>query len=307
MTSEFPKNMTVKQAVLATLAYFDLFGVPLTRSEISEHLFFIEPDEEKIDIYLRESPLIQLNEGYFSLGGDKDFYDRFFEKQNRALKYWKKVRRFYWFFSLCPFIELICVCNSLPIYAVEENSDIDLFIVTKKNRLFLARIFISLISSLLRIRRHGNKISERFCLSFYVTEENMDMKKVALEPYDIYLAYWLKTMEPISGNYEVYQKLIDLNRPWLNEYFKKIQEHKRYFRKPTASSAKWKERLERWINKDEWEEKTKKSQLRRAKEKYLMLQDKSGTILSDTVLKFHNRDERADFRKEWTTRLNQLL
>ncbi len=307
MSDVFPKNMTVKQAVLATLAYFDLFGVPLTRSEISEHLFFTLPDEEKITIYLRESPIIQLKAGYYSLSGDDEFYERFFEKQSRALRYWKKVRRYHWLFSICPFIELICVCNSLPIYAVDEESDIDLFVVAKKNRLFLARFALTVLTTLFGVRRHGSKTRERFCLSFYVTEDSLDLKKIALEPYDIYLAYWVKTLEPIAGNYESYQKILSLSRPWLTEYFKTIEEHRRYFRKAKAWHEEWKQRSEKWLNKDEWEEKAKRSQMRRAREKYFLLKDKSGTVLSDTMLKFHNHDERTEIREKWVNRLNELL
>ena len=162
MSNVFPKNMTVKQAVLATLASFDLFGVPLTRSEISEHLFFTQPDEEKIDSYLRESPFIRLKEGYYSISGNDDFYECFFEKQSRSLQYWKKVRRTHWLFSICPFIDLICVCNSLPIYAIDEESDIDLFVVAKKNRLFLARLALTVLTTLLGVRRHGTKHASGF-------------------------------------------------------------------------------------------------------------------------------------------------
>jgi len=140
-----------------------------------------------------------------------------------------------------------------------------------------------------------------------VTEEAMDLKNIALKPYDIYLAYWLKTLEPIAGDYEVYQKLMNLNRPWLKDYFKQIKEHKRYFRKPKAWVNKWKNRLEQWLDKDEWEEKTKKSQLTRAREKYLLLQDKSGTVLFENMLKFHSSDERAELRKQWAELLNQVL
>ncbi len=307
MSNVFPKNMTVKQAVLATLAYFDLFGVPLTRSEISEHLFFTQPDEEKIDIYLRESPFIRLKEGYYSISGNDDFYECFFEKQSRSLQYWKKVRRTHWLFSICPFIDLICVCNSLPIYAIDEESDIDLFVVAKKNRLFLARLALTVLTTLLGVRRHGTKTRERFCLSFYVTEENLDLKKIALEPYDIYLAYWIKTLEPVAGNYETYQKVLSLSRAWLSEYFKTIDEHRRYFRKAKPWHEEWKQRFERWLDKDKWEEKTKHSQMRRAREKYFLLKDKSGTVLSDTMLKFHNQDERSEIRERWVNRLNELL
>lgn len=299
--------MTTKQAVLATLSYFDLFEVPLTREEISEFLFFLEPDEEKIDIYLRESPLIREKDGYYSIEGSDEFYERFFEGRTQARKLWKKVRRFHFLFSLCPFVKLVAVCNSLPLYAVDENSDIDLFVVTKKNRMFLTRLFLTLLTSLFGVRRHGKKVARRFCLSFYITEDALDLRSIALEPYDIYLAYWIKTLEPVAGDYETYQNFLRTNAPWMSDYFKGIAERKRYYRKPKPWQQKWKEKLESWLGKNEWEEKTKRSQMRRARMKYFLLKDRSGTILSDTMLKFHNEDERAEIRRQWVSRLNAIL
>ena len=307
MSDVFPKNMNMKQAVLSTLAYFDLFGVPLTRSELSEHLFFAQPDEEKINIYLKESPLISASEGYFGLNVNPSLHAEFFEKVQRARQLWKRVRRYQWLFSLCPFVELVCVCNSLPLYAVEENSDIDLLVVTKKNRMFLARTALTLLTSLLGIRRHGNKVAGRFCLSFYVSESRLNFKNLTLQPYDIYLAYWVKTLEPIAGNFETYENLLELNRSWLNEYFKTIHAHRRFFRKRSKSQSTIKRWLEKILDRDALETFTREKQLRRAKDKSYELKDRSGTLIRDDILKFHNDDRRAELREKWTNLLSQLL
>jgi hypothetical protein len=53
-------------------------------------------------------------------------------------------------------------CNS-------EDSDIDLFVVTEKNRLWLVRILITIIFSVLMVRKTKTKHKKRFCLSFFVT------------------------------------------------------------------------------------------------------------------------------------------
>ena len=307
MSEVFPKNMNMKQAVLSTLAYFQLFEVPLTRSELSEHLFFAEPDEEKINIYLKESPLITLTEGYYSLSADDSFHENFFKKVQRSRKLWKKVRRYQWLFSICPFVKLVCVCNSLPIYAVDEGSDIDLLVITKKNRLFLARICLTILTSLFGVRRHGNKTEGRFCLSFYLSEEATDFKKLAQEPYDIYLAYWLKTLEPIAGDYSSYEQILEQNSQWLNEYFKTVTTHRRYFRKATTLQVKLKHLIEKFLNKDAWEEKAREKQIRRAKDKFYDLKDRSGTVINDSMLKFHDQDRRADIRRDWVKLLNELL
>jgi hypothetical protein len=303
MSEIFPKNMTVKQAVLSTLAYFHLFGVPLTRSEISEHLFWAEPDEKHISSYLRESPLITERNGYYGLSTDAAFQSEFTQKIQRSRTLWKKVRRFQWIFSICPFVKLVCVCNSLPIYATTEDSDIDLFVVTQKNRLFLARLCLILLTSVMGVRRHGDKVRARFCLSFFISEERMDFSSLTLKPYDIYLAYWIKTLEPIAGDFGEYEKFLSINTPWLSEYFKTIQAHRRYFRKRSPLQEKIKAKLEGLLDKDEWEEKWKQNQLRRAKDKFYSLKNRSGTVISETMLKFHDEDRREDIRKEWISAL----
>ena len=307
MNSIFPKSLTVKQAIIATLAYFDLFEVPLTRNEISEHLFFTDPDEGKIDIYLRESPLINLKDGLYSLQQYPIFFQNFSEKQARAKEYWKRVKKYQWIFSICPFVKMVGVCNSLPIQDVHEESDIDLFVVTKNKHLFTARFFLTLLTSIFFVRRHGNRVRKRFCLSFYASEDDMCLNNITQKPYDIYLAYWIKTLEPISGEYETYLSFLEQNISWLNNYFKTITPHKRYFRKPSPQQYQWKQRLERIFGSKEWEDRFKNWQLTRAKTKFNELENSSGTIISETMLKFHDYDVRDQVRKDWVKRMDSVL
>ncbi len=58
-------------------------------------------------------------------------------------KLWEKVEKKRRILSYMPGIYCICVCNSLAMNAAHQESDIDLFIITKKNRLWTARIFLT--------------------------------------------------------------------------------------------------------------------------------------------------------------------
>jgi hypothetical protein len=307
MSYAFPKTMTVKQAVISTLAYFDLFDVPLTREEIYEHLFFLNPDQEKIDIYLRESPLIHEFDGYFSLKRNEAFYEHFLAKRRRAKEFWRRVHRSQWMFSICPFVKFVGVCNSLPIRAVEDNSDIDLLIVTEKNHMFTARFFVTLITSIFGIRRHGKRIRKRFCLSFFTTEDNLDFESIKKDPYDIYLAYWIKTLEPISGDYVIYEKILKANREWLKPYFTHLIKHRRRFRKARNWQTKIKSTLEKWFAAEKWEIRMRNWQIKRALEKYRKLEDQSGTIITQNMLKFHDHDAREQIRHDWVARINEFV
>lgn len=297
---------TIKQAVLATLAYFDLFGVALTRDEIHEHQILGDFAPEQIDLYLKESPLIASHDGFFSLHGEPEWWEEWAEKRGLQKKYFKKVRRYQTWLALCPFVKLIAVCNTLPIGDIHPGSDIDLFVVAQKNRLFLARWWLTALTSLLGIRRHGSKVRERFCLSFYVSEEELNLEKIALKPRDIYLAYWLKTLEPIVGDYKTYETLLRTN-PWLSEYFHTLLPRKRYFRKAPPVARVVRHLLEKILDHEKYELKTRNKQLRRIHEKARVLEDRSGTVISDTMLKFHDHDARENIQKMWQSHLDQLL
>ena len=311
MSQIFPKSMTVKQAVISTLAYFDLFDVPLTRDGIYENFFFLPLDKKKIDIYLRESPLIQEHDGLFSLKRNiaamQNFYEYFMAKIRRSKKYWKKVHRWQWLLAACPFVKLVAVCNSLPIRAVEDDSDIDLLVITDKKHMFTARFFLTLLTSLSLTRRNGNSIRKRFCLSFYITEDNLDLSEIEQKPYDIYLAYWLKTLEPITGDYQTYEQFMLANRGWLKPYFGELTKHRRRFRKTRPWQQKIKSRLEKWFGSQEFEIKMRNWQLRRAFEKSRRLPDQSGTIITEKMLKFHDKDVREKIRHDWVARINEFL
>lgn len=304
---QFSKKINTKLSVLSTMSYFDLFDIALTEEEILEYLLFGEPDYKKIDIYLWESQLINEFNGFFFLKDNRQIHKDFFHKLERAKSYWKKVRRYQWLFSICPFVKLVAVCNSLTINDVRENSDIDLLVVTEKNKLFAARFFMTLLTGIFGVRRHGKKTRARFCLSFYISEEKTKISDLAIKPYDIYLAFWLKTLQPISGDYKVYEQIMEDNKQFLDFYFKSPSVHKkRYFRARTLIHKKLKNWLEKLFNAPNFLEKTRERQLERINKKYKKLEDNSGTIISDDILKFHDQDARDKIRSQWEEKVKNL-
>lgn len=121
----------------------------------------------------------------------------------KAARYCKPLR-------FLPGIRLVAICNSLSMYATDKGSDIDLFIVTKTGRLWLVRLLVTAYFQLLGVRRHGKKVAERFCLSFFVSEAGMDFAPFALEN-DPYLAAWLAHLKPIVDIGDTYQSLMTVN------------------------------------------------------------------------------------------------
>lgn len=91
---------------------------------------------------------------------------------------------------------MIAVVNSLSMYATHEDSDIDLFVITAKDRIWFVRILMTVSFWLMGVWRKGEDIAGNFCLSFFIEEDAMDMSAIALED-DIYLYFWIYSMKPI--------------------------------------------------------------------------------------------------------------
>ncbi len=53
---------------------------------------------------------------------------------------------------------MVAVVNSLAMHASDTDSDIDLFIVSDPNRMWLVRILSTFIFHILGVRRYGSKI-----------------------------------------------------------------------------------------------------------------------------------------------------
>jgi hypothetical protein len=221
-----------------------------------------------------------------------DLNSKFDLKSNAELL--KKAKKYLKLISFLPYLRMAGVCNNVAFNIADENSDIDLFIVTDRNRLFLCRSLLTGLFQILGLRRYGTKIKGRFCLSFFITEDNLDLSAIALKPKDIYLAHWIKSLIPIIDQ-NIYTKFMKENQNFLKDYFKNEIKNTHECVEQGIISKKIKNGLEIIFNTsfgDFIENKLKKWQLKRANIKKEKLDDNSGIVISEKMLKFHNVDRR---------------
>lgn len=112
-------------------------------------------------------------------------------------------------FKSIPFIKTIYLCNSITFNSIHEESDIDVFIVTENKALRRARFWSVLIFRILWLKRSKTHKKQKFCLSFYVTENHQNLYNISLPQTDIYLAYRIAHLVPIyeetAGNATIYK------------------------------------------------------------------------------------------------------
>lgn len=303
-----PKDVNnLKMNIYATMAYFDIFDFPLTIEEIGKYLLWANAGRTELWTFLNNDPAIQRYGDFYFFKGRRVIVDVRREREKVSEKLWKKVRKFAPWVQFVPFIKMAAVCNTLAINNAARESDIDLFIVARSGRLFFARTLLTLLFGLLGVRRHGNKVAGRFCLSFYVTDENLNLDGIRLGSEDIYLPFWLITMKPIYGR-EVYERLIAENG-WIKKYFpRSVEEYE--FRKENGflkSIARAKEkvwggrtgnRIEAWLAA---------KQYKRYHRNIKKLGPDASVIVSEKMLKFHNVDRRSQYAQKFRQRFEDMM
>lgn len=234
-------------------------------------------------------------------------FKKYFWIKNKASKfeqkYIHKTEKYIKYVKWIPWIRMIWIWNSISMNAWNEASDIDLYIVTDLNRMWFVRIFVTLIFSLLWVRKNDTRHAWRFCLSFFSTLKWMDFSTFKLEN-DIYLYFWIIYFKPILDYGDTYKLFIESNSRWANfsEYKDIINNNKKFikFMKPiywnTYTSQKketTKLSILNFIDNT-----LKKVFLPKTTKHFERLWKPFWIIINNNLLKFHNWDIREKIKEE---------
>lgn len=166
-------DVQLKNDIIKTMLYFDVFDYPLTKDELFNH-HGKELTQESFLLTLEELVLekrIVLHGIYFLSPFAKTNCIERREKGNRmanaimpeAIAWSKKINRF-------PFVRSVNLSGSISKNYYDENSDIDYFIITKKNRLWICRTFLILYWKLL-----SPKNKKKLCTNYFVDETVLEL------------------------------------------------------------------------------------------------------------------------------------
>lgn len=102
---------------------------------------------------------------------------------------------------------------------MKEESDIDFYLVTAPNRLYLTRALIIVTVHLTGWRRYGSKIRGRICLNRFATTKALD-----ITPHNEYHARVFSGLMPLYAEHSVYRKYVQANQ-WMSQLDYQIKEH----------------------------------------------------------------------------------
>lgn len=310
----------LQQAILRTFAYYDTFAFPLTADEVWRWLFpaaGVTADgwtREGCDTALGElvaaRQLGKKDEFYFLPRREETVAIRR-ERTARSVKLWARAASTARFIELVPFIRMVAVVNTLAMSNVRPESDIDLLIVTAPQHIWITRLLVSGIVSLLGYRRHGAKVAGRICLSFYLTTDALDLAPLQAEQPDTHLALWASQTVPLLSD-GVYEKFQAAN-PWITKLVPHAWDWdwKAKLLVPNAGLRSIKNFYEiffstpigHWI--EAW---VRDRQLKRI-DRHTESKAKDGTtdvVISEDVLKFHEADRRREYNEAFARRCRDL-
>jgi hypothetical protein len=202
-----------EEAIIKILAYYAIFRHPLLSEEITKRIGIKLSDDEQVAtalVRLTRASYIDECDGYYMLKGSKDWVDRRHLGESRAVNLMKAARRMskviYWF----PFVRAVFISGSLSKGSVPEDADVDYFIVTKKNRLWIARTLLVMFKRAFLL---GSK--KYFCVNYFVDENHLE-----IPDKNIFTATEVSTVIPMRGSQ--YCKAFIAQNGWYRDFYPNI-------------------------------------------------------------------------------------
>ncbi len=292
----------IRFSILSTLAFYDLFEFPLTNLEIYDNLWQTQCEIQdclRILTELVKQKKIYRLQGFFGLAGRESLVNMRKKRYLSSYHKWRMIEKYRWVWASVPFIKMIGVSNTLGYGNAKEKGDIDLLVITKKNRLFTVRLFLTFWLLILGKWRHGKNIANRFCLSFYTTEKFIDFQRLMMNKNDIYLIYWLKWLRPIwSTDINLAERWWKKNK-WVENYLPNTMmvnpvlqiDHLNWW-------GKFTEKILLGFWGDWFESFLAEMQLKKIKKK-TPVDNIDGAMASKDILKFHPEGKRREYARKW--------
>lgn len=182
----------LKKSILKVMAYFDIFNYPVTYEEIK---FFLDQPFKELELqaalqWLTGNGILYRINGFYSLKADYAPIERRIQGNKLAEKHLALATKIARFLSRFPYIRGVAISGSLSKHFAYKGSDLDFFIITAPNRLWVARMFFICFIYLARVVG----LKSWFCLNYLI-----DTKALDIPERNTYTAIEIATLIPKQG------------------------------------------------------------------------------------------------------------
>lgn len=186
------------------LLYFDIFQYPLKESElrlaIPSQSAHIDPITELIEAGIIENK----GEWYFLKG--RSYTKRIYEN-SQSDHFFKKAISYSRLINAFPFVRGVYVSGSLSKDWADDTTDVDYFIVTTPQRLWLCRTMLIVFKKIFLFNSR-----KYFCLNYFI-----DTDHLTISEKNIFTATEICFLKPMI-NEPLFNEFVEHNK-WIGEYY----------------------------------------------------------------------------------------
>lgn len=202
-----------------SLVYHDIFKYPLAKSDLS----FWKP-RFRLDISKYK---FGEKAGYYFVKPHSNYIEKRLINESESFKKLTLLSGFTKLLEKFPFILFVGVTGSLAMRNASRNSDIDLMIITRKSRLWLTRLLLTVYLKMkhVKTRRPGsNNEKDKLCFNLWLDEKSLRW----IGNKNIYTAHEIIQIKPVINKENTYQRFISENSWYKNYWHSKISPHNTY-------------------------------------------------------------------------------
>ncbi|WP_298311576.1 nucleotidyltransferase domain-containing protein [uncultured Aquimarina sp.] len=177
---------------LKTLLYFSIFKYPLSAEEV--YLFSAATDQSEIKNeleYLKKKGVISSDNSYYFLDGNLESVSRRIEGNKMAKSVMEKAIRKGVLIAKFPYVKAVGISGALSKNYHDENGDVDFFVITESERLWVARTLLMLYKKIFLLNSR-----KFFCINYFISENSLEISEK-----NIFTATELLTLIPVSGDF----------------------------------------------------------------------------------------------------------
>ena len=202
-------HASMREAILRTVAYGDVFDYPMTVIEIHRYLVGLPADLKSIRDLLAETghsnQQLSLSGEYICLSGREALEGVRRQRERISRQLWPRARHYGRLIASLPFIRMVAVTGSLAVDNPEAQGDIDYLLITAPGRVWLCRALAILVV------RWASLHGDRLCPNYVLSADHLESSQE-----DLYNAHELAQMVPLAGM-QTYFKMRRINH-WTSEF-----------------------------------------------------------------------------------------
>lgn len=195
--------------IIKTLIYFDVFSYPVTFIELLEYMQTPIEQESVLKenlVQLCEQNLVYCFEGYYTIQNNKELIKRRLVGNNHAKKFVSIAFKNAQLIGSFPYVRGVGISGSLSKGYMDESGDVDFFIITEPERLWIARTLLILYKKVFLLNSR-----KFFCVNYFI-----DTNHLEIPDKNIFTATEILTLIP-AYNKDVFKSFVQKNN-WTKQY-----------------------------------------------------------------------------------------